>query len=357
MVIGSIYHPPNTSVQNFLTNYAELCEKLDAYKHVIIGLDHNLDLLKSSSHSQTQQFLETTIENNLIPTITKPTRVKHTSATLIDNIFLRSNIHEMHQSRIIINNISDHYPSLLTIENVDLTKTIPQKIKKRKIGNKEIKEIKSKILSYDWESELSNLNGNEFFNYFHDKLMTVIDRVAPEKEITRSTKKLTVPWYSIGLKKSSERDKCLYKISKHPSASLAQIIRYKEYHVEFQRTKRKAKQLYYRGLCLEFQHNSAKIWKLVKTISGKVQNKGDLIERLKINNIQYETGTEITNELAKHFSSIGEWYANHIEKSKTSCTEYLNCIPSSYCNIFLDANTPIEINNLIPTLPNKRSSG
>ena len=116
-------------------SYKELCHKLDVYKLVVIGLDHNLDLLKSSSHSQIQQFLEATIEHNLIPTITQPTKVTQSSATLIDNIFINSKVHEMHQSKIIIDNISDHYPSLLTIKNLDLTKTIPRKIKKRKIGN------------------------------------------------------------------------------------------------------------------------------------------------------------------------------------------------------------------------------
>ena len=53
MAIGSIYQPPNTSVHNFLESYTELCKKLEVYKHVVIGLDHNLDLLKSSVHSQT----------------------------------------------------------------------------------------------------------------------------------------------------------------------------------------------------------------------------------------------------------------------------------------------------------------
>ena len=75
MVLGSIYRPPNTSVPNFINSYTEMCQKLSSFKHVVIGLDHNLDLLKSSMHSQTQQFLEATLQYNLIPTITKPTRV------------------------------------------------------------------------------------------------------------------------------------------------------------------------------------------------------------------------------------------------------------------------------------------
>ena len=58
MVLGSIYQPPNTSAVEFLKSYTEMCQKLIGLKHVVIGLDQNLDLLKSSVHSQMQQFLE-----------------------------------------------------------------------------------------------------------------------------------------------------------------------------------------------------------------------------------------------------------------------------------------------------------
>ena len=70
-----------------------------------------------------QQFLETTLEYNLIPTITKPTRVTHNSATLIDNMLLKTENHELHQSKVdSIDNISDHYPSLIVLEDLNLTK-------------------------------------------------------------------------------------------------------------------------------------------------------------------------------------------------------------------------------------------
>ena len=130
MVLGSVYRPPNTSTQNFVNNYSDLCQKLIAHQQVVIGLDHNLDLLKSNLHTQMQQFLDATIEHNLIPTITKPTRVTHSSATLIDNLFLKSELHERHQSKILIDDISDHYPSLLLLDNPNLTKLAPRKIKK-----------------------------------------------------------------------------------------------------------------------------------------------------------------------------------------------------------------------------------
>ena len=68
MLVGAIYHSPKTPIGSFLKNYSDMCSKLQKHKHVIIGLDHNLDLLKSTRHSQMQQFLEIKLEANLIQT-------------------------------------------------------------------------------------------------------------------------------------------------------------------------------------------------------------------------------------------------------------------------------------------------
>ena len=61
-------------------------EKKD--KQLILGMDHNLNLLKSNSHTSTQKFLDIIISNGLLPTITQPTRITQQTATLIDNIFI-----------------------------------------------------------------------------------------------------------------------------------------------------------------------------------------------------------------------------------------------------------------------------
>ena len=140
-------------------------------------------------HTQTQHFLEATLENNLIPTITKPTRVTHNSATLIDNIFLKSELHETHQSKILIDNISDHYPSLLLLDDPNLTKLAPCKIKKRKIGQKEVSRINYELSRFNWEVELATKNTNDSFNHFHNILLRTIDVVAPEKMVIVQSKK------------------------------------------------------------------------------------------------------------------------------------------------------------------------
>ena len=358
VVLGSVYRPPNTPTQKFVKSYSNLCQKLHAHQHVIIGLDHNLDLLKSSMHTQTQQFLETTLESNLIPTITKPTIVTHNSATLIDNIFIKTELHETHQSKILLDNISDHYPSLLLLDDPNLTKLAPCKIKKRKIGQKEIMRINSELFNVNWEAELAPKNTNEAFNHFHNILLKTIDVVAPERIVVAQNKKRpNVPWFTLGLKRCNEKDKRLYKKSIVPTATTTQKAKYHDYHAELRRVKRRARQLYYRSLCAEFRQNSKKLWKLINSITGKVRNKHDIIDRITVDHICYETGSEIVNEFAKHFSSVGKKYASLVNRPKTDNNDRTRCIPSSNKTIFLDATAPNEIQNLINSLPNKRSSG
>ena len=87
-----MYRAPNTDQTIFLNEYKKFIETIKKIPNseIILGMDHNLDLLKSHVHKKTQQFLNFNLDHDLFPVITRPTRITHTSATLIDNIFLDS---------------------------------------------------------------------------------------------------------------------------------------------------------------------------------------------------------------------------------------------------------------------------
>ena len=59
---------------------------------VLIGADHNLDFLKHMQHTATELFINKLLDFNMIPCITRPTRITHSSATLIDNIFVSNKL-------------------------------------------------------------------------------------------------------------------------------------------------------------------------------------------------------------------------------------------------------------------------
>ena len=77
-------------------------------------MDHNLDLLKVYQHKLTEEFLECNLDSDVIPQVTKPIRITQTSTTLIDNVMVSKILSGQTESRILIENISDHLPSTQT---------------------------------------------------------------------------------------------------------------------------------------------------------------------------------------------------------------------------------------------------
>ena len=81
-------------------------------------MDHNLDILKSHLHENTQCFINYNLENDLFPVITRPTRTTHSLATLTDNIFIASKLTGQLINKIIIDDISYHLPCVTIMENL-----------------------------------------------------------------------------------------------------------------------------------------------------------------------------------------------------------------------------------------------
>ena len=55
ILVGSMYRPSNSKEKDFLRDYKKLMEQLKQFKDkdLIIGMDHNMDFLKASKHTNT----------------------------------------------------------------------------------------------------------------------------------------------------------------------------------------------------------------------------------------------------------------------------------------------------------------
>ena len=115
--------------------------------------------------------------------------------------------------------------------------------------------------------------------------------------------------------------------------------------------------MYYRTLCLEYNKDSRKLWSLINKISGKVNNKVELIDKLKIDNIYEFNQKLISEEFVSHFADLGIKFAKQIESPNKPITEYLNKINRNSASIFLNPTNECEVNKLINSLPNKKSAG
>ena len=154
----SAYRPPNTNARTFLTEYKKLLDNLKKQKdhEIVIGLDHNLDLLKSHLNQPTNDFLELNLDRELIPCISKPTRITNKSATLIDNIMISRSLQGNYASFVVIEDISDHFACLVVLKDQNKSIKGPKYIKTRNLDDQKIANIVVTLQEYNW-TELLNL--------------------------------------------------------------------------------------------------------------------------------------------------------------------------------------------------------
>ena len=325
VILGSIYRPPNTNLERFMAEYKKSLECLNNLKNkeIILGMDHNINLLKHDVHSKTQEFIETNLDMNLLPVITKPTRVSTTSATLIDNIFVSNRLQHCITSGVIITDISDHFPCILNVSDFNQCNKTAMKIIKRKLNKENLDKIKNDIGNIDWETEIKNLDANKAFEMIHNKLIDTINTHAPERITYLKNKRINKPWISKSFANSIRKSKILYRKSLENPSSLTQ---YKDYFMVLKRTKRIAKLNYYQSMCKDFKSNTKKLWDMINNIIKKTNNKTDILTKLVSNNKEYTSGKDICDILVKHFSTVGKNYANNIKPSSKGLSYYCNKI-------------------------------
>ena len=187
IILGSLYHPPNTPTKELLDNYTELLNELNKERNeLILGMDHNLDLLKVNQHKLTEEFLECNLDSGMIPQITKPTRITQTSATLIDNVMISKKLSGQTESRILVENISDHLPSLVSIKNFRYTHKEGMKVYSRDTCKNNLDKLRGALQGKNWDLELNpyKYNIDIMTERFQRVLDEAIDHFTPYRERT-----------------------------------------------------------------------------------------------------------------------------------------------------------------------------
>ena len=352
-----MYHPPNSDIPVFLASYnSVVCTiKKEHPKGIIIGLDHNLDFLKSDKHCTTNDFIQNNLDFSLIPTITKPTRITKTSATLIDNIIVSQNLCGSFVSSILISDTSDHLPTACVLSSLDSTKKEPLVVKCRDTRLKIISTLKKQLSNHNWVEELANMSPSKNMEKIQNTLSTTIDhcmlcreRVIKHKQIRRE------PWLTASIKISIDCNKKLYgKMLRHECSTET----YKRYNQFLRKRIRKAKIKFYNEMCCEYKSQTKKLWGLINKISGKKNYKTGVIEYLNIDGIKEYNAHRICNRFAKYFAGVGKKFSEKIATPTKSAKDYLKLIQSSQSSLFLNPTDIREIITIVSKLPNKSSSG
>ena len=126
VIVGNVYRSPSNSTQKFLDLYEHILQKLDKHKtkQVIISGDFNIDLIKHETDTFSQNLLDLTTKYGLAQTISRPTRITDTSATLIDHVYTNM-ISKVVTTSVITLDLTDHLATSITVSldaNFDSTK-------------------------------------------------------------------------------------------------------------------------------------------------------------------------------------------------------------------------------------------
>ena len=231
------------------------------------GMDHNMDLLKSNVHKNTQAFIETILECNMLPTITRPTRICKTAATLIDNILISQKHLGMYDSGVLIDNASDHLPCITNIKHYNVPKNHDIYIESRDIRNKNIDRLKENLGETKWANIMqeathhcSSEKVEGMFQAFHSELVRQINSFCPMvKRKVKTCELRKEAWVMGGLLKSIRKSKQLYKLTVKSQSSPNDRERYQNYMKALNKTKRVAKKMYYIKSCNKFKSNTKKL--------------------------------------------------------------------------------------------------
>ena len=257
-----------------------------------------------------------------------------------------------------MDDISDHFPLLLKTTNNLLHTRKPKEVTTRNINQERCNEINQVIKNQDWNTLLIERDTNDAFNVFHDILQNTLDTICPIHTIKLSKKNtIREPWLTKGLLKCSKKQKLLYQRQLHKGGTEVDRLKYINYRNTLQQLLRRTKENYYRQKCIEFKHNTTKLWKMINRIISKENDKTNCIEYLKIENINHYDSKVIAEEFGKYFSNVGKNLAKNIPKSQCSVENYLKKIPANTKSLFMTPTTPQEIQEIISGLANKSSSG
>lgn len=356
-IVGEVYRIPDKNPNIFLTNMESIISRIEAeHKICFIGTDQNLDLLKCEIHEPTNQLMNLNFQHAMLPLFYIPTRITHTSATLIDNIYT-SSINCNFTTAVLYSDISDHLPLIVLLDKTTKTTTNSkyQNIQTRNLSNQNLSRIKESIGNYDW-SVINELNCEDAYDHFVRTIKYNMDAIAPmQHKRVRIKQTNTHTWVTKGILVSSNKQIKLYKQSIGKDNNDPHVIAYKLYRNKLNRIKRIAKQLHYQKFFQDHYKDTRKIWTELNNLIGKSNNKNEIVDRFQFNGNILTNDKDIANGFCNFFSSVGNDTANKIPQSNKNPLNYIKDTVNK--SFFFSPTTPDEITRLIATLKCKKSSG
>ena len=239
--------------------------------------------------------------------IEHPTRVTHTSETLIDHIWVSRNC-EICESNTT-DGICDHHGIY-----AELKASMAETNKDIKVRS--YKEYSSDKLANDYIEEIGKSNLRELVQQENiegatrlwiDTVVSLCDKHAPEKVIKIKSKTEAVPWYDDNIHAlMSAKNKALQKVKRYGNRKQKLIL--KSITNKLKNYKRKKKREYFQEKIEEQTNNPKRLWSILKEVTGTEspcdETLPDMVNKDTVNTFNSyfaKVGKNIQNQLGVHF--------------------------------------------------------
>ena len=194
----------------------------------------------------------------------------------------------------------------MIIENLSALKKDKSKVRMRDMKNFNENNFIDELKNLKLEEVLETIPDlNMKYEYFHDKILYLINKNAPMRDATKKeNKRIHKPWITSGILKSiKQNNKLLKKFLK--TKDNFYYCRYKFYRDKINHLIRSEKRKYYDKFFKNNLDNSKKIWQQVNKIINRKKNKDEIIGIGKGNAIETDT-IEIGNVFNKFYTTIAK---------------------------------------------------
>jgi hypothetical protein len=288
---------------------------------VLVG-DTNLNFLNYEKHEPTAKYLDIMLQNNLITRITKPTRIKHKSATLIDIILTKDNELAKH-SGILLREIkgnhgyTDHLPVFTILSTKTEKKKKPTHTLREYITKQNRSARREALRRQNWSEIYMEQNPNKIF----DKLQSLYGNHYHANVTKRLVKNdcynvKTEPWMREDIMKDIRKRDKLVKIKSRRKE-------YKNLRNQIVKNSREAEKDFIKDKIKENWNNMKEQWKVINNVTGKLNNKTEIIDCFLHDGKWVEDVGENAENFNRYYANVGKATEGEIGPGRKSPSSYL----------------------------------
>ena len=358
-IIGCVYRAPDGDKRSFLgcleTILLQLRRELPNAEYIVLG-DFNINLLDNVDNGDCEEFINLMASNNLLPLITKPTRINDGGGnhSLLDNVFYSDPVSYI--SGILISSLSDHYPVFClckNVYNIDNGGILPSnKVKWRVINDATLDKFCNSLIDYDFTLIYAITDVNLAFVAFEKLLIELYNTSCPIVTKDVSYKEFTKPWVDNDVKREMRIRDSYLRLYRGGRIRKSEYCRQRNKVTGLLRERRKA---YFANQFECVKGDIKRTWSLINNvIKPNVVKKRGNIKELRIGDDIVCDSKRIANEINNFFSTIGSSIANSLPPPNFDYRHYLR---GDYVNsFFLPLTTTDDVLSYINSLKKKKCS-